>query len=343
MKKRMQVLAYSLWGLITLIFGLGTYKEIYEPGIGFWSGTLTIISATFMTLVALLSLSWAILSINSIRDKLLPTQKYRLINNYTVPCLLILLVSISNTLGSSASAMQGKELGFLSEEEFSDAKRNKIFDKDEYSTYLVEKGKADEARRIEVKAEEDRTAAVNSAVQLFDAEKREQVKHLISKDLNEHPELTQQILNEIAAYDELSVERTSAVMSYIDNGVSDKAYMRAIEDSNCRQEMKSNLALYKAWFDAQSQHWRPLTEYPDYMVKQEMYQRDLANFEYLRNKTKVENTFMECIFSLTRNIPHLSRVDAKPNIRGTEYFPEGLQCVQKNGGDYNSCYKWKGM
>ena len=156
MKKRMQALVYCLWGLITLIFGLGTYKEIYEPGMGFWSSTLTIISATFMTLVALLALSWALLSIERIRNRLLPPLKYKYVNNYTVPCLLILLVSISNTLGSSASAMQGKELGFLSEAEFSDAKRKKIFDKSEYSTYLVEKREKDRAN--EEKREADKAA-----------------------------------------------------------------------------------------------------------------------------------------------------------------------------------------
>lgn len=158
MKNRMQALVYSLWGVIALIFGLGTYKEIYEPGMGFWSSTLTIISATVMTLVALLSLFWAILSMDRIKNKLLPEPKYRFINNYTVPCLLILLVSIYNTLGSSASAMQGKELGFLSEAEFSDAKRNKIFDKSEYSTYLVEKkekDRADEEKREADKAAEE--------------------------------------------------------------------------------------------------------------------------------------------------------------------------------------------
>ncbi|MDM5088240.1 hypothetical protein OB947_04820 [Aeromonas bestiarum] len=155
MKKRIQVLVYSLWGLITLIFGLTAYKEIYEPGMGFWSGTLTVISATLMTLVALLALSWAILSIDRIRNKLLPKPKYKLVNNYSVPCILILIITISNSLGSFASTMQGKELGFLSEVEFSDAKRNKIFDKNEYSKYLVEKNekyKADEVKRIADKA-----------------------------------------------------------------------------------------------------------------------------------------------------------------------------------------------
>lgn len=158
MKKRMQALVYSLWGLITLIFGLGTYKEIYEPGMGFWSSTLTIISATLMTLVALLALSWALLSMEQIRNRLLAHPKYKYVNNYTVPCLLIILVTMSNVLGSSASTMQGKELGFLSDTEFSDAKRNKIFDANEYSKYLVEKeakDKADEEKREADKAAQE--------------------------------------------------------------------------------------------------------------------------------------------------------------------------------------------
>lgn len=176
MKKRMQVLVYSLWGLVTLLFGVGSYKKIYEPGMGFWSSTLTIISATLMTLVGLLALSWVLLSMERIRNKLLPQPKYKFVNNYTMPCLLILLVTISNTLGSSASAMQGKELGFLSEAEFSDAKRNKIFDKDEYSTYLIEKeakNKADEERRI---AEEARVSADNAVKEALLAKKKQEEK-----------------------------------------------------------------------------------------------------------------------------------------------------------------------
>ncbi|MFE8726424.1 hypothetical protein [Aeromonas hydrophila] len=153
MKKIIQVLIYGLWGLIALVFGLSTYNEIYEPGIGFWSGTLTVISATLMTLVALLALSWVVLSIDQIKDKLLPKPKYRFINNYTVPCLLIFLITISNTLGSSASSMQGKELGFQSEVEFSDAKSNKIFDKEKYSRYLIEKNEKDKANKAKIIAD----------------------------------------------------------------------------------------------------------------------------------------------------------------------------------------------
>jgi hypothetical protein len=176
MKKIIQVLVYGLWGLIALLFGLSAYNEIYEPGIGFWSGTLTAISATLMILVALLALSWAALSMELIRNRLLPRPKYKYVNNYTVPCLLIILVTMSNVLGSSASTMQGKELGFLSVTEFSDAKRNKIFDANEYSKYLVEKeakDKADEERRI---AEEARVSADNAVKEALLAKKKQEEK-----------------------------------------------------------------------------------------------------------------------------------------------------------------------
>ncbi|MCH7370747.1 hypothetical protein [Aeromonas sp. MR16] len=86
------------------------------------------------------------------------------------------MVSISNTLRSSASAIQGKELGFLSEAEFSNAKRNKIFDKDEYSTYLIEKkakDKADEERRA---ADEARVSAENAVKEELLAKKEQEEK-----------------------------------------------------------------------------------------------------------------------------------------------------------------------
>ncbi|HHH1496565.1 TPA: hypothetical protein ACPZSC_002958 [Yersinia enterocolitica] len=166
-------------------------------------------------------------------------------------------------------------------------------------------------------------------------ENMEEINALIEKDLKENPELTRKILKEISSYQKDSVERTVAESDYVNDGVSYADNIFAIEKSNCRQELKEQLAPYTEWKN--SQDWRPFSEFPKSMLKQEMYRRDIVNTQYLGHKTDLTNIFMKCTFSLRDSIPHLLRPDAKPTIQ-EYYIPEKLQCVKKNGGNYNVCY-----
>lgn len=162
MIKVVQIVIYGFWGLITLVFGLGTYQELGGPGIGFWSGTLLVVSATLLTLAAILALAWVVLASTRVRAKLLPKPKYRYINNYTVPGPIILLVILANVISSSADSSQAKKLGFTSEKDFTDAKRHKIYSVDEYSKYLADK-KTKENAAVAIKVEQDRVAAIEQA------------------------------------------------------------------------------------------------------------------------------------------------------------------------------------
>ncbi|WP_313684602.1 hypothetical protein [Pantoea sp.] len=161
------------------------------------------------------------------------------------------------------------------------------------------------------------------------------VHKLIAQDMKENPALTQEILKEISTYSEGSLDRGLAESNYIDYGVGNSKYMTAIENSDCRQQYKAQLAPYKAWRDAQD--WRPFSEFPKEMRKQEMYRRDRVTNDYLNKAAEVGNVLNRCVFALISSLPHLSRPDAKP-IFLPPYESEGLKCVRNNGGDYNACY-----
>ncbi|WCH28243.1 hypothetical protein [Aeromonas salmonicida] len=316
MKKRIQVLVYSLWGLITLIFGLTSYKEIYEPGMGFWSSTLTVISATLMTLVALLALSWAILSIDRIRNKLLPKPKYRLVNNYSMPCILILMITISNTVGSSASAMQGKKLGFLSEVEFSDAKINKIFDKDEYSKYLVEKrekDKSDEEKIAANKAKQEETAAIENAVDLFSTADRDIIRTLIGNDIKENSELTKIILQEIRENQTDSVERTISETDYIDYGVRSKEFEPELKSTSCYMVFKERSQRAKSIYAHETQNWQSLSNFKrdvgdGSILQAEIDYRERFNKSNLETLKKLNDELSICSYKTAQSMKnHLTR------------------------------------
>lgn len=170
------------------------------------------------------------------------------------------------------------------------------------------------------------------------------INALIQKDLKENPELTRKILRDISSYKEESGERSIAEKDYIDDGISFRDKMAAIENSNCRQEFNSQLAPYKSWYDADVQRriifnksYQPTSDLSRDLIRQEMYRRDIVNNEYLIHHTDLLNIFGKCTFSLRDSIPHLSRPEAKPNVL-KHYIPEQLECVKKNGGDYNACY-----
>lgn len=59
------------------------------------------------------------------------------------------------------------------------------------------------------------------------------------------------ILKEIVSYNEDSVERTVSESGYIQYWISNKEYMSAIENSNCRQNLKYNLYPLNEWKKSQ--------------------------------------------------------------------------------------------
>lgn len=336
MTKFVKIGIYGIWGLFLCLAAIEKFGDFFAEGSGFWSVIMLTVAGICQLLACITAIGWAVLAFGTLRSKYLP---YKFVNNYTVPVLIVGLAIVASIARSSSDESRAQILGFKDGKEFAIARENNITSVSDYAKFVDEQRvkaaekAAHDALVVAEKAEQDKAAKY---VAIFsDAGRKERAQKLISKDLKENPELTKRILDEIASYSNDSVERDVAEMDYIDNGVSSKEFMLTIDKSNCRQELKTQLAPYTAWKD--SQDWRPFSEFPKSMLKQEMYRRDIVNADYSRKKTELENIFRKCVFSLINQTNHLPRPNAKPVIQEA-YFPEKLQCVQKSGGDYNACY-----
>jgi len=334
--KYLKIGIYGIWGVFLFLASMEKFGDLFAIGTGIWSVVMLTVAGLCQLLACITAIGWAVLAFRTLKFKFLT---YKFVNNYTVPVLIIVLAFVASAARSSSDESRAQKLGFKDGKEFSIARENNITNVADYDKFVDEQNvkKAEKAAQDALaaadKAEQDKMAKY---VAIFsDAARKERAQELISKDLKENTELTKKILDEIASYSNDSVERDVAEMDYLDYGVSLKLYDLAIDKSNCRQELKNQLAPYTAWKD--SQDWRPFSEFPKSMLKQEMYRRDIVNADYSKKKTELENIFRECVFSLINQTNHLSRPNAKPVIREA-YFPEKLQCVQENGGDYNACY-----
>ncbi|EHL1290819.1 hypothetical protein [Enterobacter cloacae] len=336
MSKYLKIGIYGIWGVFLFLASMEKFGDLFAIGTGIWSVVMLTVAGLCQLLACITAIGWAVLAFRTLKFKFLT---YKFVNNYTVPVLIIVLAFVASAARSSSDESRAQKLGFKDGKEFSIARENNITNVADYDKFVDEQNvkKAEKAAQDALaaadKAEQDKMAKY---VAIFsDSARKERAQELISKDLKENTELTKKILDEIASYSNDSVERDVAEMDYLDYGVSLKLYDLAIDKSNCRQELKNQLAPYTAWKD--SQDWRPFSEFPKSMLKQEMYRRDIVNADYSKKKTELENIFRECVFSLINQTNHLSRPNAKPVIQEA-YFPEKLQCVQKNGGDYNACY-----
>lgn len=336
MSKYLKIGIYGIWGVFLFLASMEKFGDLFAIGTGIWSVVMLTVAGLCQLLACITAIGWAVLAFRTLKFNFLT---YKFVNNYTVPVLIIVLAFVASAARSSSDESRAQKLGFKDGKEFSIARENNITNVADYAKFVDEQKvkKAEKAAQDALaaadKAEQDKVAKY---VAIFsDAGRKERAQELISKDLKENTELTKKILDEIASYSNDSVERDVAEMNYLDYGVSLKLYDLAIDKSNCRQELKNQLAPYTAWKD--SQDWRPFSEFPKSMLKQEMYRRDIVNADYSKKKTELENIFRECVFLLINQTNHLSRLNAKPVIQEA-YFPEKLQCVQKNGGDYNACY-----
>ncbi|MBS6739008.1 MAG: hypothetical protein KH310_13110 [Enterobacteriaceae bacterium] len=336
MIKVVKIGIYGIWGLFLCLAAIEKFGDFFAAGSGFWSVIMLTVAGLCQLGAALIAIGWAVLAFRTPKSKFL---SYKFVNNYTVPVLIVGLVIFASIARSSSDEFRAQKLGFKDGKEFALARKNNITNVADYAKFVDEQRvkeaekAAQDALVAAEKAEQDK--AIKYVAIFSDAGRKERAQHLISKDLKENPELTKRIFDEIASYSNDSIDRDVAEMDYLDYGVSSKEYMSVIDKSNCRQELKTQLAPYTAWKD--SQDWRPFSEFPKSMLKQEMYRRDIVNADYSKKKTELENIFRECVFSLINQTNHLSRPNAKPVIQEA-YFPEKLQCVQKNRGDYNECY-----
>lgn len=312
------------------------FVYLFDIGAGFLSVVMLFVAGSCQLLASIAAIGWAVLGTGTLRAKYLP---YKLVNNYTVPVLIVGLAIVANSARSSSDEARAQKLGFKNGKEFTIARDNNISNVTDYTKFVEE-------QRIKAaeKDEQDKISKMVAeyAVIFSDSDKNDKVPELIEKDLKENPELTQQILKEIVSYDD-SGDRRASKSNYIKYGVSDRQYMSAIERSDCRENYKNSIFPIKEYYKVQqamraeqnkNTNWNMM---PSIERKQFLYDGDRLTMAYFKEQVPVQEKFNKCVFNLLKSIPQLSRPNARPNII-SEVIPVKVKCVRENGGNVDMCY-----
>ncbi|EPX2822479.1 hypothetical protein [Klebsiella pneumoniae] len=137
-----QLVIYGFWGVYLCLAGIEKFGDFFAAGTGFWSVAMLFVAGLCQLLASTAAIGWAVLGSGTLRVKFLP---YKLVNNYTVPVLIIGLAIAASAARSSSDEARAHKLGFKDGREFSDARENNITNTADYAKYLAEqKAKAEE-------------------------------------------------------------------------------------------------------------------------------------------------------------------------------------------------------
>ncbi len=313
-----QTIVYGFWGAITLTYGIITLQDISKPGINFGSGILFFSSSILVILVGIVSIIWAMLAFPKLRDKATPIKNIKYINNYTIPILLIAPLFISLSLDSSASSIQAKKLNFSSEKEFSEAKKQNIYNIDEFTKYLADK-KIKDAIIVAAKAEEDRISAETKAekdnIAAAEQEKKDSEYTLIVKDsltnssdsdiilkFEKNNEFELSVLEEIQSYQNESFQQHRAAMMFRDYGVRLSDFDKLIRPK-CSESIDELDRQYKN----ETGLWKPFSWYKDKdLLESEHKYRENYNKVFFKEHRRQMKKMMRCFHDLSQELPNHS-------------------------------------
>lgn len=313
-----QTIVYGFWGAITLTYGVITLQDISKPGINFGSGILFFSSSILVILVGIFSIIWAMLAFPKLRGKATPIKNIKYINNYTIPILLIAPLFISLSLDSSASSIQAKKLNFPSAKEFSEAKKQNIYNVDEFTKYLADK-KIKDSIIVVAKAEEDRISAETKAEQdnsaAAEQEKKDLEYTLIVKDsltnsndtdiilkFDKNNEFELSVLKEIQSYQNESFKNYRAAMIFRDYGVKLSDFDKLIR-AKCSESIDELDRQYKN----ETGLWKPFSWYKDKDLLEEAHKyRENYHKVFFEEKKRQKKRMNRCFYDLSQELPNHS-------------------------------------
>lgn len=158
---------YGIIGVISLMVAFTRLvSNLSEPGIGVWSGFISIASGLFVLLASFIFITWSLLAIPTIAEKCPPMNVgwKRFVRVHTIIPVFILLIIIGNSLDAIKDRLQTKELGFSTIHDMNDAKNNNIFSPDEYQKLLAQR-EIEKKRLADQKALDEAIAARNKAAE----------------------------------------------------------------------------------------------------------------------------------------------------------------------------------
>ncbi|HBX6001298.1 hypothetical protein KZX49_03775 [Klebsiella quasipneumoniae] len=168
MVRLVQLVIYGFWGVFLCLAGIEKFGDFFAAGTGFWSVVMLSVAGLCQLLASAAAISWAVLGSGTLKAKYLP---YKLVNNYTVPVLIIVLAVVASITRSSSDEARAQKLGFKDGKEFSVAREHNISNVTDYAKF----------------AEEQRVKAAEKAAQdaVLAAEKERQAKEEEAKCLDD--------------------------------------------------------------------------------------------------------------------------------------------------------------
>lgn len=132
--KKAHFFVYLIFCLIMVFIVYDYLSTFSEPGMSFVTVFLALVTLVFLVMVTIISLWWAVIAIPSIKEGYpLLTQKLpKFFNNYLLPVIIVFLLLIAGQSNVYMVNIQGKNLGFAVEDQFSEAKSAGIFNREKW-------------------------------------------------------------------------------------------------------------------------------------------------------------------------------------------------------------------
>lgn len=167
MSKYVKIGIYAIFGLSFFLSSREAFGDLFAAGTGIWSFVMLTASGLCLLLASVIAISWAFLSSGTLRAKYFP---YKLVNNYTVPVLIVLLFIASDMARSSSDGDRATKLGFKDGTEFANARKNNITNIADYKKFVEEQRikEAEEKAKNAVRIAEEKRIAEENEAKCFD-------------------------------------------------------------------------------------------------------------------------------------------------------------------------------
>ncbi|WP_334370410.1 hypothetical protein [Enterobacter hormaechei] len=210
---KLQFFVYMGFGIIMAFIVYDFFSTFSEPGMSFSTVLLALVTLAIWSMVMIISLWWSVIAIPSIQENYpaLMQKLPKFFNNYLLPVMIVFLLLMAGQANVYMMNVQGRNLGFTVEDQFSKAKSAGIFSREKW---------------IEVKAKQD------ESIKLADEQAANAALEKKNKDYIE---------SKINSLDRSSGEYLVAENIYKQHGVWVDDYI-AVQKKSCSHEFNKLLA-----------------------------------------------------------------------------------------------------
>lgn len=145
--KKLQFFVYMGFGLIMAFMVYSYFSTFNEPGMSFATVLLALVTLAFWSMVMITSFWWSIIAIPSVQENYpaLIQKLPKFFNNFLLPIIIVILLLIAGQTNVYMMNIQGNNLGFTIEDQFSEAKSAGIFNREKW---IEVKAKQDESMKL---------------------------------------------------------------------------------------------------------------------------------------------------------------------------------------------------